>query len=120
MPNQNNVESAGSNYDSQEPLVLDKKLTVWQKWLYYNADMFMRHIGTAGVVYGGLSIKHHEANWSDLWSSLLTGAIVPTLFTIFSRGLPRIVESTVTTRTVETTESVVKTTTPVVEEKKPQ
>ncbi len=90
----------------------------WDTWLYFNADMFMRHVGTAGLVWCGLEVKHGKIDWSDLWASLLVGAIVPTLFTIFSRGLPKIEETTVTTKTVETTESKITTGVPVIEEKK--
>lgn len=62
--------------------------STWDKWLYLNADMFLRHIGTAGLVWGGVSLTHGAVNWKDLWASLLSGAILPTIFTILQKGLP--------------------------------
>jgi len=55
--------------------------------------MLVRHIGTAGMTWGGLTIRHRKDIdphiWVDLGVSILCGAIVPTILTFFSqRGLP--------------------------------
>ena len=62
--------------------------SVWEKWLYFNLDMFVRHIGTAGLVWAGVSLNHGAIQWRDLWAALLSGAILPTVFTILQKGLP--------------------------------
>lgn len=71
-----------------EPIVVIPPRSTWDRWLYLNADMFLRHIGTAGLVWGGVSLTHGAVNWKDLWASLLSGAILPTIFTILQKGLP--------------------------------
>lgn len=70
------------------PTVVIPPRSTWDRWLYLNADMFLRHIGTAGLVWGGVSLTHGKVNWHDLWASLLSGAILPTVFTILQKGLP--------------------------------
>lgn len=62
--------------------------TMWEKWLRYNLDMYMRHIGTAGMAWAGTAVVEGHINWKNLGVSLLAGAIIPTTFTILQQGLP--------------------------------
>lgn len=60
----------------------------WERWGYDFVNQILRHVGTAGLCWGGLSAREGKIDWPNLWVFLLTGAILPTLFTFFSKGLP--------------------------------
>ena len=65
----------------------------WNRWVYDMVNQMMRHVGTAGLTWGGLTIKHgRDLNgqiWGDLGICLLCGAILPTIFNFLqTTGLP--------------------------------
>lgn len=58
----------------------------WQKWGRDFLLSVMRHIGTAGMTWTGLSMQDGKLDVADfhaLWIAILAGAILPTLFTAF-------------------------------------
>lgn len=61
----------------------------WDNWLYYNADMFVRHIGSAGLASTATLFVNGKFSWQPFFTGLLAGAIIPTLFTILQKGLPK-------------------------------
>lgn len=70
----------------------------WSKW---GLDFFTslgRHIGTAGMTWLGLGLNNGKVDWHDLWIALLTGAILPTVFTFLqSSPTPTVITDTTTT-----------------------
>lgn len=64
----------------------------------------MRHTGTAGMTWIGLSLQDGKLDMQDvhhLWIAVITGAILPTLFTALQN--PPTEELTVTTTTLDVT-----------------
>lgn len=68
---------------------------LWEAWFWLNLDMLFRHVGTAGAVWLATSLKNNtlfiegHLNAHDLWISLEAGVILPFVFTLFQRGIPR-------------------------------
>jgi len=61
----------------------------WEKWCYYNADMFMRHLGTAMMASVGSLWVAGELQVKPFLVGLITGAILPSIATILKNGLPK-------------------------------
>lgn len=72
----------------------------WAKWGRDFVFSVMRHIGTAGMTWTGLSFQDGKLDATDLhslWIAILSGAILPTLFTALQS--PPTEETTVITET---------------------
>lgn len=66
----------------------------WERWFYDLADRCMRHVGTAILTWGGLSVRHRaeiSGTWfMDLITSIACGAIIPTVAAYMAnKGLPK-------------------------------
>lgn len=53
----------------------------WNKWGITFFQSLGRHIGTAGMTWLGLGFKDGRVEWHNLWLALLTGAVMPAVFT---------------------------------------
>jgi hypothetical protein len=54
----------------------------WEKWGRDFWASIMRHVGTAGLTWLSLGLwKSGKVDWNDLWVALLTGGILPSVFT---------------------------------------
>lgn len=74
----------------------------WNKW---GRDFFAslgRHIGTAGMTWLGLGVKDGQIEWHNLWLALITGAVLPTVFT-YLQSTPVPEETTVSTPQTDNT-----------------
>lgn len=63
---------------------------MWAKWCYYNLDMLIRHFCTAAGASGVALYFAGKWNWEPWIGGILAGSVLPTLWTIGQRGLPKI------------------------------
>lgn len=74
----------------------------WQHWGRDFLLSLMRHIGTAGMTWSGMSLQDGKLDASDLhslWIAVLAGAVLPTLFTALQSPPTDIVTVTMTAAT---------------------
>lgn len=73
----------------------------WSKW---GLDFFAslgRHIGTAGMTWLSIGVVNGKVDWQSLWIAILTGAVLPTVFTFLQSHPVPTEETTNTSATIE-------------------